>query len=314
MTVEAGSSGLRLLAPAKINLALEVTARRDDGYHDIDTVMTTIDLADRVTLRPASRLTVTLGGPASAGIDPADDLAGRAARALAAAAGRAPDVAIEVDKRIPAPAGLGGGSSDAAAVLRGMARLWHLAWPDERLVEVAARVGSDVPFFLTAGAARCTGRGEIVEPLPDLAPLRLLILVPPGEASEGKTASRYGGLHPEDFSAGESSWRLAQRLSRRAPPPTNDLVNVFERVVERDEPELVTHYARYRSAGAPRLHLCGSGPAVFMFVREQAQRSRLRRDFERAGARVFEASTLGREAALAVESIGALEPSEGGDE
>lgn len=240
MTVEAGSSGLRLLAPAKINLALEVTARRDDGYHDIDTVMTTIDLADRVTLRPASRLTVTLGGPASAGIDPADDLAGR--------------------------------------------------------------------------AARCTGRGEIVEPLPDLAPLRLLILVPPGEASEGKTASRYGGLHPEDFSAGESSWRLAQRLSRRAPPPTNDLVNVFERVVERDEPELVTHYARYRSAGAPRLHLCGSGPAVFMFVREQAQRSRLRRDFERAGARVFEASTLGREAALAVESIGALEPSEGGDE
>lgn len=312
MTGEADGGGLRLLAPAKINLALEVTARRDDGYHDIDTVMTTIDLADRVTLRPAAGLTVSLSGPASAGIDPADDLAGRAARGLAAEAGREPDVAIDVEKQIPSPAGLGGGSSDAAAVLRGLARLWRLDWPEERLVEVAAGVGSDVPFFLTAGAARCTGRGEIVEPLPDLAPLRLLILVPPGATGEAKTASRYRALHPEDLTDGGSSWRLAQRLARRAPPPTNDLVNVFERVIERDDAELVAHYARYRAAGAPRLHLCGSGPAVFMFVREQAQRSRLRRDFERAGARVFEASTLGREAALAVEPVEAIQPGEGG--
>jgi len=312
VTRDADAGGLRLLAPAKINLALEVTARRDDGYHDIDTVMTTIDLADRVTLRPASALTVTLSGPAATGIDAADDLAGRAAHALAAAAGHEPNVAIEVEKRIPSPAGLGGGSSDAAAVLRGLARLWRLDWPGERLVEVAAGIGSDVPFFLTGGAARCTGRGEIVEPLPDLAPLRLLILVPPVAPGEAKTAARYRALHPEDFSDGGSSWRLAQRLARNAPPPTNDLVNVFERVIERDEPELVAQYARYRSAGAPRLHLCGSGPAVFMFVREQAQRSRLRRDFERAGARVFVASTLGREPSLAVEPIESVEPSEGG--
>ncbi|MGE3794986.1 MAG: 4-(cytidine 5'-diphospho)-2-C-methyl-D-erythritol kinase, partial [Dehalococcoidia bacterium] len=187
---------LRLLAPAKINLALEVTARRPDGYHDIDTVMTTIDLADGVRLSPAPALEVALTGPEARGIDPADDLAGRAARALAAAAGHEPAVRIEVSKRIAAPAGLGGGSSDAAAVLRGLNVLWGLNWSLERLAEVAATLGSDVPFFLHCGAARCTGRGDLVQPQRDLKPLRLLVLVPPDGAVQNKTARRYGAHIP----------------------------------------------------------------------------------------------------------------------
>ncbi|MGE0133848.1 MAG: 4-(cytidine 5'-diphospho)-2-C-methyl-D-erythritol kinase [Dehalococcoidia bacterium] len=291
---------LRLLAPAKINLALEVTGRRADGYHDIDTVMTTIDLADAVRLSPAPALEVILSGPEAAGIDPDDDLAGRAARALADAAGREPAVRIEVTKRIPSPAGLGGGSSDAAAVLRGLNALWGLDWPLERLAEVAATVGSDVPFFLHCGAARCTGRGEVVQPLRDLKPLRLLVLVPPVGALQNKTARRYGALTPHDFTDGHRSWRLSQRLTRGAPPPTNDLVNVFESVVERTDAELVAHYASYRAAGAPQLHLCGAGPAVYVFVREGARVADLRRGFEALGAAVFEARTLPRAAALAV--------------
>jgi len=297
------SQALRLLAPAKINLALEVTGRRQDGFHDIDTVMTTLDLADTVTLTPAAELSVSIVGSQSAGIDPANDLAGRAARALAEEAGRGEGISITVEKRIPSPAGLGGGSSDAAAVLRGLTRLWELDWPKGRLTELAASIGSDVPFFLSGGAARCTGRGEVVHPLPDLAPLRLLILLPSGGPTEGKTAARYEALHPHDFSDGRSSRRLAQRLARHAPPPTGDLGNVFERVIERHEPELVAHYARYSAAGAPRLHLCGSGPAVFMFVHARAQRARLRRDFEAVGATVFDAQTLGRADALAVETV-----------
>ena len=140
-----------LIAPAKINLALEVLHRRPDGYHEIDTVMTTLDLADRVTITqraPGAGLEVLLSGPYAAGIDPADDLAGRAARLVADEHGRIPDLRIEVEKRIPSPAGLGGGSSDAAAVIRGLNELWSLGLNTERLVDVGARIGSDVAFFM----------------------------------------------------------------------------------------------------------------------------------------------------------------------
>ncbi len=300
--------GLRLRAPAKINLALEVLGRRPDGFHEVDTVMTTIDLADRVTLRPlpaGSGLQVTLTGEYAAGIDPADDLSRRAAIRLAEAAGREPDVAVEVEKRIPSPGGLGGGSSDAAAVLRGLDRLWGLGWKMPRLEAVAATLGSDVPFFLHCGTARCTGRGDVVEPLRDMRPLRLLVLVPPVPALEEKTAKRYAALHPHDFTSGDRSRRLAARIARHAPPPTGDLVNAFERAIERTDPELVAHYARYGQAGALQLHLAGAGPAVYLFIHEDAKASELRRDFRAVGATVFEARTLRRPDALAVEELAA---------
>ncbi|MEX2373472.1 MAG: 4-(cytidine 5'-diphospho)-2-C-methyl-D-erythritol kinase [Dehalococcoidia bacterium] len=301
-------AALRLIAPAKINLALEVLGKRQDGFHEVDTVMTTIDLADRVTLRrraAGAGLDVTLSGPYAAGIDPADDLSRRAAVRVAEAAGIAPDVAIEVEKRIPSPGGLGGGASDAAAVLRGLDRLWGLDWPAARLEAVAATLGSDVPFFLHGGTARCTGRGEQVEPLRDMRPLRLLVLVPPVPSARDKTARRYAALHPHDFSSGDRSRRLAARIARHAPPPTGDLVNAFERAIERTDPELVAHYARYGSAGALRLHLTGAGPAVFLFIMDDAKASELRRDFRAVGATVFEARTLRRPDALAVEVLAA---------
>jgi 4-diphosphocytidyl-2-C-methyl-D-erythritol kinase len=296
----AGRGGLRLRAPAKVNLALEVTGRRADGYHEIDTVMTTLDLADEVRLTPADRFEVRIEGPQAAGIDASDDLAGRAARLFAERAGRSLDVRVEVTKRVPHAAGLGGGSADAAAVIRGLNTLWQLEWPVARLAEVAADVGSDVAFFLQCGAARCTGRGEIVEPLRDLQPLRMLILLPPVASRSAKTAGRFAALEPRDFTDGHRAWRLAQRIARGAPPPTNDLVNVFEAVIERTDSELVAYYATYRAAGAPQIHLCGSGPAVYCFVREGARVAELRRDLEAVGARVFEARTLPRAGALAI--------------
>jgi len=294
-------SALRLLAPAKINLALEVTGRRTDGYHEIDSVLTTIDLADEIRLWPHTGLEVRLAGPRAAGIDAADDLSGRAARAFAEAAGRAPDVRIEVTKRVPVAAGLGGGSSDAAAVLRGLNALWSLDWPVERLMEVAAALGSDVPFFLHGGMARCTGRGEQVAPLRDLRPLRLLLLLPPLTPRAGKTARRYGALTARDFSAGDDADRLARRVERGAPPSADELVNVFEPVVERTEAELVAHYAAYRVAGGGlQLHLCGAGAALYLLVQEQPRVAELRRRLESAGAEVLEARTIPRRAALAI--------------
>ena len=303
-------AAVRLIAPAKINLALEVIRRRSDGFHDIDTVSTTIDLADRVaiTMRPPDAgLEVALVGPYAAGIDLADDLAGRAARRLAEATGRPPDLRIDIEKRIPSPAGLGGGSSDAAAVLRGVDTLWGLGWSAERLAALGATLGSDVPFFVHGGVARCTGRGDEVEPIRDMRPLRMLILVPPVGGGPGKTARRYGALHPHDFTDGAGARRLAQRLQRHAPPPTADLANAFERVVERTEPELVAHYAAYGAAGALRLHLCGAGPAVYLLVTEGAKVAELRRDFGALGATVIEARTLPRAAALHIERIERIE-------
>lgn len=296
---------LTLRAPAKVNLALEVVRKRPDGYHEIDTVLTTLDLSDTVRLSPHDRLEVRLTGPDARDIDAEDDLSGRAARALAKAAGREPDVLVEVTKRIPVAAGLGGGSSDAAAVLRGLNVLWGLNWPLERLEDVAAKLGSDVPFFVHCGTARCTGRGERVEPLRDLKPLRMLLLVPSTSEAPGKTARRYGALLPRDFTDGHRSWRLSQRIARGAPPPTADLVNAFEAAVERSDPELVAHYATLRSVGAPHLHLCGAGPTVYALVQEDVRASALRRDLESTGARVIEARTLPRAAALAVVSEGA---------
>lgn len=303
MSAEHATGGaLRVLAPAKINLTLEILGRRDDGYHDLDTVMTTIDLADSVRLRPAGALDVRLSGRFASAVEGERELAAEAAKALAAAAGREPEVAIEIEKAIPVAAGLGGGSSDAAAVLRGLDRLWGLGWPAERLAGVGAELGSDVPFFVYGGAARCMGRGEVVEPLRDLRPLRLLVMVPPVPPPPDKTARRFAAVQPRDLSHGERSHRIAHRLERGAPPPTADLWNAFEGVVERTESELLAHYGAYAAVvgGAP-LHLTGAGPAVFLLAHERAKVAELRRDLEAEGATVLPASTLPRAAALAVQ-------------
>jgi 4-diphosphocytidyl-2-C-methyl-D-erythritol kinase len=297
---EAGQARtLRLFAPAKINLALEVIGRRDDDFHDLDTVMTTLALGDEVRLGPCDGLDVRFSGRHAAGVG-ADDLCTRAALALARAAGRISNVTIEVTKRIPVAAGLGGGSSDAAAVLRGLNKLWGLDWPLERLTGIAAELGSDVPFFLYGGTARCTGRGEMVEPLRDMRPLQLLLLQPPVPLAANKTALRFGALVATDFSDGRHAQRLAASLARHAPPPSRDLVNTFEAVIERSDPELLMHYVSYRAAGVPQLHLCGAGPTLYVLVSKRAQLAALHRGFEAAGAEVIETATLPRDEATAV--------------
>jgi 4-diphosphocytidyl-2-C-methyl-D-erythritol kinase len=295
-----GEGGLRLTAPAKINLTLEVLGKRDDGFHNLDTVMTTISLADEVRLRPADALSVQFSGRRARDISENGELCAAAVHAMAQASGRAPDVAIEVAKRIPVAAGLAGGSSDAAAVLRGLNQLWDLDWSIEELTDVAARLGSDVPFFLHGGTARCTGRGEVVHPVKDIAPLRLLLLVPPVPPMPNKTARRFGALAHGDFSDGTRSRKLAARLDRGAPPPVRDLVNVFEAVVERSDPELLAHYVRYRAGRGPALHLCGAGPTLYLFVTKNAKIAALRRDYKATGADVIEASTLSQGDALAI--------------
>lgn len=294
---------LQVRAPAKINLVLEVVSKRSDGYHEINSVLTTINLADELVLSPSPTdgLQVHISGSHATGVDPNDDLSGRAALLLAEAAGRPPYIRIDVTKHIPVAAGLGGGSSDAAAVLRGLNHLWGLDWPIERLIDIGSELGSDVPFFLHGGTAHCTGRGEQVAPLPDVRPLRLLLLSPPLASLPDKTARRYQALTEQDFSLGEYSERLAKRVKKRAAPSTSELVNVFEAIVERTETELVAHYSSYRTAlSGHQVHLCGSGPTLYVLVQKNFQISELRHRLEGAGATVLEARTLPRQDALSL--------------
>jgi 4-diphosphocytidyl-2-C-methyl-D-erythritol kinase len=181
---------MRLLAPAKLNLHLRVGRRRADGFHPLGTWMCTIGLFDTIRLEAAS-------SGASLKCDdpdlPSDDsnLALRAAGQLAEQASRPDGVHIDLSKRIPVGAGLGGGSSDAARVLLGLNRLWGLNWSSERLGELAARIGSDVAFFCYAASGICTDRGQIVRPIAAPGPRGALLILPEMHLSTAAVYQRF---------------------------------------------------------------------------------------------------------------------------
>jgi 4-diphosphocytidyl-2-C-methyl-D-erythritol kinase len=248
-----------LPAFAKINLTLDVLGRRADGYHELASVLQTVALCDTLALVPApdGTRTLTCDAPALAG---AANLALRAADALAAATGTPRGAALELRKTIPTQAGLGGGSSDGAAVLLALARLWEARLPAGALLELAARLGSDVPFFLTAGTARVGGRGEVVQPLPDVAPCWLVLLKPPVNVP---TAAAFDALAPGDFSAGVATKRVARDLLGGRPLALDALANSFEASVMRDFPAVAAARAALVAAGAEVVRLSGSGPTLF---------------------------------------------------
>ena len=170
---------IRVEAPAKLNLYLHVTGRRDDGYHELDSLVTFAALADRLEIAPAEALHLSVSGPFAAGLNAGDNLAALAAAALAERLGRPAGVRIALEKRIPVAAGLGGGSADAAAVLRGLAKLWRLdAGHAGALRETALALGADVPVCLDPGAAYMAGIGEALSAPPHLPPCAALLVNP----------------------------------------------------------------------------------------------------------------------------------------
>ncbi len=259
---------MRLHAPAKINWTLEVLGRRDDGYHEIRTVMQTVELCDILEIEPADELQMGVEGrhEVSEG-----DLVLRAAALLDEGGGRG--ACIRVNKRIPVAAGLGGGSSDAAAALRGLNELWGLGRSDAQLVEIAAGLGSDVPFFVYGGTALAEGRGERVTPLPEPPPTWLVLLAPPLDLPE-KTRRMYAALTPADFSDGSRTDAIVSRSREGGPVDDGSLCNVFERVAYEAFAGLDAYRDALLTAGARRVHLAGSGPALFALgVDEDAARS-----------------------------------------
>jgi 4-diphosphocytidyl-2-C-methyl-D-erythritol kinase len=174
---------------------------------------------------------------------------------------------VRLHKNIPIAAGLGGGSSDAAAVLRGVRELWALLAPDEELSSIAAELGSDVPFFLRGGTALATDRGEVIEPLPDIAPQQFVLAWPKGRpATTDKTARMYSALKPEHYTDGSATEALADRLRAGEPVHDEDCVNIFEAVLDEVDPPSAELFQRVNDLGVGRAHMCGSGPAVFVLV------------------------------------------------
>jgi 4-diphosphocytidyl-2-C-methyl-D-erythritol kinase len=179
-------------AAAKINLDLWVVGRRADGYHELDSLVVFAPPCDRLRLEDDARLSLEVTGPFAATLaGQPDDLVLRAARALAERVGRAPGARIALDKRIPVAAGLGGGSADAAATLRGLNRLWQLGLSAANLLPLAAGLGADVPVCLAARPTRMRGIGDRLEPVRDLPELFLLLVNPRQPVS---TAAVFAGL------------------------------------------------------------------------------------------------------------------------
>jgi 4-diphosphocytidyl-2-C-methyl-D-erythritol kinase len=173
---------LTLAAPAKLNLYLHVTGKRQDGYHLLDSLVAFVDVCDRIAIAPANELTFHADGlfaGAFAGEDPAGNLVVRAARALAAVAGRDITVALSLTKNLPVASGIGGGSADAAACLRGLAQLWGIDPAGEAVMAVAAELGSDIPACVAGRACYMGGVGTELSPAPAL-PAAGLLLVNPG--------------------------------------------------------------------------------------------------------------------------------------
>jgi 4-diphosphocytidyl-2-C-methyl-D-erythritol kinase len=268
-----------LRASAKVNLALEVLGKRGDGYHEIATVLQAVDLADRLRLETADTLSLHVDDPDL----PTDDgnLVMRAARLLQKAAGREDGARIGLTKRIPVAAGLGGGSSDAAAALWGLSRLWKLGWPRARLRELAVELGMDVPFFLGPGRAIATGRGERLAALPGGGGYALVLVNPKVPLSTREVYGRVpAGWHAEP----SGTERMVEALrTRNAGTVGAALTNNLERVVEPVMPVIGRMKAALLAAGALGAIMSGSGPTVFGMARSLDHARQIRRRVSRAG-------------------------------
>lgn len=268
---------LTIRAPAKLNLSLAILGRRDDGYHEIETLMTAVSLADTLVVRPAAmpgvRLRVRDGGSGTADAVPADEsnLVVRAIRALATEAGIEPALEIDLEKTTPAGAGLGGGSSDAAAAIRAVARIWGLDWTMARLAAVGATIGSDVPWFFPGSPAIASGRGERIEPVPALPALAAVIVWPGVPLSTAAVYRGWGAVGGADVRPGDAR-RLALALAAERWQDVWPLVqNDLEPAARRLCPEIDAALEALSRAGAVRPRLTGSGSACFALARTWAE-------------------------------------------
>lgn len=239
-------------AYAKVNLFLDVISRRADGFHDIKTVMHSISLCDEIepSIEPSDVTAVALSSNTYGVPTDEKNLAVRAAIEYLKAADTTARVMINLTKNIPVAAGLAGGSSDAAATLRAMNKIFGKFTQDE-LLKIASTLGSDVPYCLVGGTALCEGRGEIITPISDVLPRHFVIAIGEGRVSTPWAYSRLDEIY-SNFDGSVKSGGNIQTL-----------YNIFESAVIPEIPEIETIKSRLADMGASGALMSGSGPSVF---------------------------------------------------
>ena len=251
---------LTLAASAKINLTLEVLRKRPDGYHEIRSVLQSITLCDSLSFEAAEQISFECDLPSW---QAEKSLVVRAAEMLKREMQSPCGARIRITKRIPLSSGLGGDSSDAAAVLVGLNKLWQLGIPPGELARMAGALGSDVPFFFSGGTALAEERGEFISPLPEMLQAWIVLLVPQMERREFKTGDMYSRLTPEHFTSGDKTDVLVERLTRGEAVCPFDLYNVFEKVAFTAFAGLDQYRDEFQHAAAESVHLAGAGPTLY---------------------------------------------------
>lgn len=260
-------------APAKINLMLDVLHKREDGFHEVEMVMTMVDLADRLEMEPLGRDTIIISS--QAGYIPLDEknLAFKAAKLIKERYEVKQGVYIHLDKKIPVAAGLAGGSSDAAAALRGLNRLWKLGIPEEELQRLGAELGSDVPFCVAGGTAIARGRGERLERIANPPQCWVILAKPPINVS---TADVYGRLRADKIRKHPSLRQMTEAIaSQQFHRICAQLGNVLEDVTLAAYPQVLQLKETMLRLGADGALMSGSGPTVFGLVSKESKVARI---------------------------------------
>ncbi len=280
---------LTVLAPAKLNLTLEVLAKRRDGFHEIRSVIQTINLCDSLHFQLSQNIEFKSSMP---DLIPEDSLVSKATSLLRQATGCSNGATIEVSKRIPLVSGLGGDSSDAAATLRGLNKLWGLGLSPPELLELASQLGSDVAFFVYGGTAVVKGRGEVVTPLPPLPHMWVVLMVPPVPRMPGKTERLYASLKARHYTDGQITDRLVAWLTGGGEVTPSSLSNVFDDVALDSFTGLGEYWQQFLEAGAQEVHLAGSGPSLFALIKDKAQAEKLYLNLQQQGLESYLTDTL----------------------
>jgi 4-diphosphocytidyl-2-C-methyl-D-erythritol kinase len=275
-------------ACAKINLCLEVLGRRSDGYHNILSVMQTIDLYDILSFQPADELHLTCSDPL---LEQEENLVLQAARLLQRSSGVEKGATIHLDKRIPVAAGLGGGSSDAATTLVALSDLWGLQMTASNLHNLAAALGSDVPFFLMGGTVLSAGRGDDLSPLPPL-PEHWVVLMRPSINIPDKTQLMYANLSPREYTSGMIARHLARSIREGQPLQPGLIFNAFEWIAFRHFDLVDRARQLVVDAGADHVRLCGSGPTLYAIYPEEAPARELFERLQEEDLEVYLARTI----------------------